>query len=363
MGTPTPLEAAPAGLTDRDDVYLKREDVHELGAFKWRGALPTLERFRREGATRRRHRVHGQPRRSDRLGGRAPWPHGDGLRAGTASRTKLAHLTRLGGEVVQTGADLDEAKEQAVAYAAGMGLPFFEDGAEPAQLDGYAAIGEEISTSWTTRLPPWSCPSVTVRSSPAWVARSESVRRTRNGSASSRPAHPSWRSRGELDVPSTASSATRSPTGSPCVSRFQWPSSGCSRTRTACSKCQRPRSPEPSRRSMPLAYAPKQRPRLRSRRCPTSTPTARSCSSSPAATSTTSSSTAAAPQGERRLDLHPLSSFVRLRDRVAEHVRAMSVVERRKVRLRRHPARGDSRVDGAVKLAERRREAFRVAGR
>ena len=61
-----------------------------------------------------------------------------------ASRTKLAHLTRLGGEVVQTGADLDEAKEQAVAYAAGMGLPFFEDGAEPAQLDGYAAIGEEI---------------------------------------------------------------------------------------------------------------------------------------------------------------------------------------------------------------------------
>ena len=43
-----------------------------------------------------------------------------------------------------TGADLDEAKEQAIAHAAGMGLPFFEDGAEPAQLDGYAAIGEEI---------------------------------------------------------------------------------------------------------------------------------------------------------------------------------------------------------------------------
>ena len=106
----------------------------------------------------------------------------------SASRTKLAHLARLGGEVVETGADLDEAKEQAVAYAAGMGLPFFEDGAEPAQLDGYAAIGEEIveqlgdaqaAASW--------CPSATARCSPAWAARSESARRTRGGSASSRP--------------------------------------------------------------------------------------------------------------------------------------------------------------------------------
>ena len=61
-----------------------------------------------------------------------------------ASRSKLAHLTRLSAEVIETGADLDEAKVQAVAYADGMGFPFFEDGAEPAQLDGYAAIGEEI---------------------------------------------------------------------------------------------------------------------------------------------------------------------------------------------------------------------------
>ena len=43
-----------------------------------------------------------------------------------------------------TGADFDEAKSQASAYAETAGLPFFEDGAEPAQLDGYAAIGDEI---------------------------------------------------------------------------------------------------------------------------------------------------------------------------------------------------------------------------
>lgn len=144
MGTPTPLEAAPRGLTDRDAVYLKREDVHELGAFKWRGALLTLELLQREGATGVITASTGNH------GAATAWAAARlGLTATVfvpeaASQTKLAHLTRLGGEVVQTGADLDEAKDQAVAYAADMGLPFFEDGAEPAQLDGYAAIGEEI---------------------------------------------------------------------------------------------------------------------------------------------------------------------------------------------------------------------------
>ncbi len=39
---------------------------------------------------------------------------------------------------------MDEAKDAARAHAEREGLPFFEDGAEPAQFDGYAAIGEEI---------------------------------------------------------------------------------------------------------------------------------------------------------------------------------------------------------------------------
>ncbi len=46
----TPLEEAPAGLGDGRPLFLKREDVHELGAFKWRGALPVLERYRSNGA-------------------------------------------------------------------------------------------------------------------------------------------------------------------------------------------------------------------------------------------------------------------------------------------------------------------------
>ena len=42
------------------------------------------------------------------------------------------------------GTDLDESKELAREHAAANELPFFEDGAEPAQFDGYEAIGREI---------------------------------------------------------------------------------------------------------------------------------------------------------------------------------------------------------------------------
>ena len=144
MGTPTPLEPAPPGITDRTAVYLKREDGHELGAFKWRGALPALERFRDEGSTGVVTASTGNH------GAATAWAAAQtGLTATVfvpeaASQSKLAHITRLGAELVQCGADLDEAKEHAVRYAGGIGFPFFEDGAEPAQLDGYAAIGDEI---------------------------------------------------------------------------------------------------------------------------------------------------------------------------------------------------------------------------
>ena len=47
---PTPLEQAPASLTGDRNVLLKREDVHELGAFKWRGALPVLREYLARGA-------------------------------------------------------------------------------------------------------------------------------------------------------------------------------------------------------------------------------------------------------------------------------------------------------------------------
>ena len=142
--TATPLELAPPGLTGRTSVYLKREDAHELGAFKWRGALPALESYRRRGASgvvtasTGNHAVAtAWAAQSLGLAATVFVPEG-------ASRTKLAKLDGLDAELMVVGGDFDETKEHAARYAKDAGLPLFEDGAEPAQLDGYAAIGDEI---------------------------------------------------------------------------------------------------------------------------------------------------------------------------------------------------------------------------
>jgi threonine dehydratase len=140
----SPVERAPSALTDRGSVYLKREDVHELGAFKWRGALPALERYRRDGAAgvvtaSTGNHAAATAWAAEQLGLSAAVYLPEGV-----SETKLGKLSTFGAEIFVTGADFDEAKARASAYAETAGLPFFEDGAEPAQLDGYAAIGNEI---------------------------------------------------------------------------------------------------------------------------------------------------------------------------------------------------------------------------
>ena len=138
---PTPLEEA--SLAGRH-VLLKREDTHELGAFKWRGALPVLERYSADGADTVVTASTGNH------GAATAWAAARlGLEAvvyapATASRAKLTLIRDLGAEIRQTGVDLDDAKEEGRAHASQRGLPFFEDGAERAQYDGYAAIGDEI---------------------------------------------------------------------------------------------------------------------------------------------------------------------------------------------------------------------------
>jgi len=141
---PTPLERAPAAISGGRSVYFKREDRHELGAFKWRGALPTLEAFVRRGAA-------GVVTAST-------WNHGAatawaarrlGLRAIVfvpkgASRAKRALIEAEGAEIRETGDDMDGAKEAGRRFAAESSLPFFQDGEERAQYDGYGSIGREI---------------------------------------------------------------------------------------------------------------------------------------------------------------------------------------------------------------------------
>jgi threonine dehydratase len=141
---PTPLEEAPPGLSDGRPLFLKREDVHELGAFKWRGALPTLEKYRAGGAAAVVTASTGNH------GAASAWAaERTGMRAvvfvpEAASESKLALLEQLGADLHRVGGDLDESKDLAREHAAANDLPFFQDGAEPAQFDGYAAIGAEI---------------------------------------------------------------------------------------------------------------------------------------------------------------------------------------------------------------------------
>ncbi|MGH3030871.1 MAG: pyridoxal-phosphate dependent enzyme, partial [Gaiellaceae bacterium] len=128
---PTPLERAPAFLAGDRNVLLKREDVHELGTFKWRGALPMLARYREEGAATVVTASTGNH------GAVTAWAAKRlGLRAVVyapeeASHAKLELIGGLGAELRLAGAD-----EQ--------GLPFFEDGAEPEQYQGYGTIADEI---------------------------------------------------------------------------------------------------------------------------------------------------------------------------------------------------------------------------
>jgi threonine dehydratase len=125
-------------------VWLKREDVHELGVFKWRSTLPVVAELARRGQAAVVTSSTGNH------GAAVAWAcrrHGANAVVFVppgAAEQKLALLERFGADVRVAGRDFDEAKEAARAYADAEGLPFFEDGAEPLQYDAYGAIGDEL---------------------------------------------------------------------------------------------------------------------------------------------------------------------------------------------------------------------------
>lgn len=144
MDRATPLERAPESISAGRTVYLKREDLHELGAFKWRGALPTLEAYRASGARRivtASTGNHGAATAwaAKRLGLEATVfvPRG-------ASQAKVALIASFHADILEAGSDFDRAKDDARTFARERGLPFFEDGDEPAQYEGYGAIASEV---------------------------------------------------------------------------------------------------------------------------------------------------------------------------------------------------------------------------
>ena len=124
-----------------DGLWLTREDEHELGAFKWRGALAVLEARRPDVVVTASTGNHGAATAwaARRTGARTVVFVPEG-----ASTAKVALIEAQGAGLRVEGSDLDEAKEAARAYAAEHAAFFFEDGAEPAQFDGYEAIGDEL---------------------------------------------------------------------------------------------------------------------------------------------------------------------------------------------------------------------------
>ncbi len=144
---PTPLEPAPEALcafAGRRDLWLKREDVHELGVFKWRSTLPVVEELAAQGHSAVVTSSTGNH------GAAVAWACKClGMKAivfvpPTANARKLALLESLDADLRVAGQDLDEAKDAARGFANEAGLRFFEDGAEPLQYEAYEAIGEEI---------------------------------------------------------------------------------------------------------------------------------------------------------------------------------------------------------------------------
>ena len=133
---------ADMGLTKFDDgIWLKREDEHELGAFKWRGAVAVLEAKRPDVVVTASTGNHGAATAwaARRAGARAVV-----FVPTQASAAKVALIEAQGAELHRAGADMDEAKAAARAYAEEQDAFFFEDGAEPAQFDGYEQIGNEL---------------------------------------------------------------------------------------------------------------------------------------------------------------------------------------------------------------------------
>jgi len=144
VSSPTDLQEAPPALCGANRVFLKREDLHELGAFKWRGALPTLEAFRRRGAKAVVTASTGNHGAAVAWAARRTGARAVVYAPRNASESKLDLIQAMGAEIRLVGDDLDFAKDEARRFAAESGVPFFEDGAEPTQLEGYGAITDEI---------------------------------------------------------------------------------------------------------------------------------------------------------------------------------------------------------------------------
>lgn len=141
----TSLERAPALDTERHRVWLCREDLGPLGAFKWRGADTHCAHLASEGA---RGVVAASTGNFAAAVAWAAKRHGllaEVVVPTDVSSAKYQRLLDLDANVHRHGANLAEAAEEAKRIAAESKLAFFEDGGSEWQLEGLATLGEALA--------------------------------------------------------------------------------------------------------------------------------------------------------------------------------------------------------------------------
>jgi threonine dehydratase len=128
------------------EVWLKNETVSPIASFKLRGALTALLRARDAGtaaaAVTSSTGNHGQGvAYAARAVGSAAHiflPHG-------ANPVKRRMIEALGATIHEAGADIDEAKAEALRFAASRGLLFVDDGESLDVMEGAGTVGLEVA--------------------------------------------------------------------------------------------------------------------------------------------------------------------------------------------------------------------------
>ncbi|KAG8737560.1 hypothetical protein FRC12_017104 [Ceratobasidium sp. 428] len=142
----TPLVRA-AGLSARlgNDIWLKREDLHQVFSFKIRGAynfmahLSPDERWKGVITCSAGNHAQGVAMSGASLG----IPCTIVMPMGTPG-IKVRNVERLGGKAVLHGADFDEAKAECARLAAQHGLVFVPPYDDPLVIAGQGTVGMEI---------------------------------------------------------------------------------------------------------------------------------------------------------------------------------------------------------------------------
>lgn len=142
---PTPVYRADRLSSEFDaDLWLKLESSSPIRSFKHRGALWSVERARRTGATGVVTASTGNHGQGVALGGREL---GVPVTVFTPERIdplKRRQMLELGAALEGVGATLTDAERAAKAHAAATGALYIEDGEDAALMAGAASVGSEI---------------------------------------------------------------------------------------------------------------------------------------------------------------------------------------------------------------------------